>query len=104
MGRSKKDIEKKLAEATKYLKSIGCKEIILFGSLSDGRFDKFSDIDLAVSGISPGAYFRAVAVLSSKVEWKVDLVAMDYVSKEFAQRIRRQGRILYATQKSRRRY
>jgi predicted nucleotidyltransferase len=96
MVRSKKDIEKKLAEATEYLKSIGCKEIILFGSLSDGTFDRFSDIDLAISGISPGAYFRTVAVLSSRVGWKVDLVAIDYISKDFAQRIRKRGKILYA--------
>jgi predicted nucleotidyltransferase len=91
-----KHLDEKLTKAIEYLKSIGCKEIILFGSLSDGRFDKFSDIDLAVSGISPGAYFRAVAVLYSIVGWKVDLVAMDYVSKDFAQRIRKRGKILYA--------
>lgn len=96
MLRSKKSIEKKLVQTTEYLKSIGCKEIILFGSLSDGTFDKFSDIDLAISGISPGAYFRTVAVLSSLVGWKVDLVAIDYISKDFAQRIRKRGKILYA--------
>ena len=91
-----KHLDEKLTKGIEYLKSIGCKEIILFGSLSNGRFDKFSDIDLAVSGISPGAYFRTVAVLSSMVGWKVDLVAIDYVSKDFAQRIRKRGKILYA--------
>ncbi len=96
MVRSKKIIEKKLSEATKYLKSIGCKEIILFGSLSDGTFDRFSDIDLAISGISPWSYFEAVVVLSSLIGWKVDLVAMDYIPKEFEKRIRKQGKILYA--------
>jgi predicted nucleotidyltransferase len=96
MVRSKKGIEKKLAEATEYLKSIGCKEIILFGSLSDGTFDRFSDIDLAISGISPRSYFKAVAVLSSLIGWKVDLVTMDYIPKEFEKRIRKLGRTLYA--------
>jgi len=96
MVRSKKDIEKKLAEATEYLKSIGCKEIILFGSLSDGAFDRSSDIDLAISGISPRSYFKTVAVLSSLIGWKVDLVTMDYISKEFEKRIRKQGKLLYA--------
>jgi len=91
-----KHLDEKLTKGIEYLKSIGCKEIILFGSLSNGRFGKFSDIDLAVSGISPGAYFRTVAVLSSMVGWKVDLVAIDYVSKDFAQRIRKRGKILYA--------
>jgi predicted nucleotidyltransferase len=78
------------------LKSIGCKEIILFGSLSDGTFDRFSDIDLAISGISPQSYFKAVAVLSSLIGLKVDLVMMDYISKEFEKRIRKQGKLLYA--------
>lgn len=96
MLRSKKSIEKKLSQATEYLKSIGCKEIILFGSLSDGTFDKFSDIDLAISGISPLSYFEAVVVISSLIGWKVDLVAMDYISNDFAQRIRKRGKILYA--------
>lgn len=91
-----KHLDEKLTKAIEYLKSIGCKEIILFGSLSDGTFDGFSDIDLAVSGVSPRAYFRAVAVLSSIVGWKVDLVAMDHISKELKQRIRKQGRRLYA--------
>ncbi len=96
MVRSKKIIEKKLAEATEYLKSIGCKEIILFGSLSDGTFDRFSDIDLAISGISPLSYFEAVVVISSLMRVKVDLVAMDYIPKEFEKRIRKHGKTLYA--------
>jgi len=96
MVRSKKDIQKKLAKATEYLKSIGCREIILFGSLSDGTFDKFSDIDLAVSGLSPRSYFSTVAVLSSLIGWKVDLVTMDHIPKELEKRIRKQGKILYA--------
>ena len=96
MVRSKKDIQKKLAQATEYLKSIGCKEIILFGSLSDGTFDRFSDIDLAISGITPWSYFEAVAVLPSLIGCKVDLVTMDHISDELEKRIRKQGKMLYA--------
>ena len=96
MARSEKRIERKLDKATEYLKSIGCKEIILFGSFSDGTFDRFSDIDLAVSGISPWVYFEAVVVLPSLIGGKVDLVSMDHTSAELRKRIRRQGRILYA--------
>jgi predicted nucleotidyltransferase len=50
-------VEEKLTRAIEYLKSIGCSEIILFGSLADGMADESSDIDLAVSGISPRTYF-----------------------------------------------
>ena len=97
MVRSKKSIKKKLDQATEYLKSIGCKEIILFGSLSDGTSDRYSDIDLAVSGISPWSYFEAVVVLPSLIGSKVDLVSMDHTSAELRKRIRKQGKILYAT-------
>lgn len=96
MIRSKKDIEKKLAKATGYLKSIGCKEIILFGSLTDGTSDRYSDIDLAVSGISPWLYFEAVVALPSLIGCKVDLVTMNHISAEFEKKIRKQGKLLYA--------
>ena len=89
-------IKGKLKIATDYLKSVGCKEIILFGSLADGTADESSDIDLAVSGISPRTYFKTVAEISSVVGMKVDLVTMDHVSKEFREKIQKQGRRLYA--------
>jgi predicted nucleotidyltransferase len=91
------NLDKKLFKATEYLKTLGAKEIILFGSLADGSFDSHSDIDLAVSGISPRAYFRAVAELPSLLKWKVDLVAIDHARKDFAAYIRKYGKIIYAS-------
>ncbi len=96
MWKNRLRIEEKLKRATVYLKSIGCKEIILFGSQVSGEADKSSDIDLAVSGISPGTYFKTVVEISSIVGWKVDLVPMDYISGEFREKIRKHGRSLYA--------
>ena len=92
----KKEIEKKLAKAIEYLKSLGCKEIILFGSLADGTFNEYSDIDLAVSGIAPRNYFKAVAVLPSIIDFRVAIVALDYVSTNFAKRIRERGERIFA--------
>lgn len=89
-------IKKRLKLAEEYLKSVGCKEIILFGSLANGMADKFSDIDLAVSGISPDIYFKSLAEISSVVGWKVDLVSMDYISADFKESIQKHGRCLYA--------
>ena len=90
------NLDKKLFKATEYLKSIGAKEIILFGSLADGTFDSRSDIDLAVAGISPKAYFRAVVELPSLVNWKVDLIAIDHARQDFAGYIRKYGKVIYA--------
>lgn len=91
-----KKIEKKIAKAIEYLKSLGCEEIIAFGSLADGTFDEYSDIDLAISGIAPRKYFKAVAVLPSIIDHKVDLVALDYVSADFAKKIRERGEKIFA--------
>jgi predicted nucleotidyltransferase len=62
----------------------------------DGTADQSSDIDLAVSGLSPRAYFKTVAEISSIVGWKVDLVTMDHVSKDFKKKIQKHGKRLYA--------
>lgn len=96
MQKMRLKIEDKLTIATDYLKSIGCKEIILFGSLVDEQTNEFSDIDLAVSGISPRTYFKTLVEISSIVGWKVDLVTMDYISKDFLEKIRREGKRIYA--------
>ena len=90
-------IEKKLRKAIEYLKSIGCREIILFGSLANGTADDFSDIDLAITGLEPRTYFKAVAVISSIVGQRVDLITMDYVLKDFEDKIRKEGIRLYGT-------
>ena len=96
MQRNRSRMKDKITIATEYLKSIGCKEIILFGSLAHGSADDSADIDLAVSGISPRTYFKTVAEISSIVGWKVDLVTMDYISKEFSEEIRKEGKTIYA--------
>ncbi len=50
--------------------------VVAFGSLTEAdRFRSWSDVDLAVWGLSPGDYFEAVAhVLDVGGEIKVDLI------------------------------
>ncbi|MBN2542042.1 nucleotidyltransferase domain-containing protein [bacterium] len=90
-----KKIDKKIKKATDYLISIGCKEIILFGSMAKGTVTENSDIDLAIRGISPRSYFKTVAEISSIVGQKVDLVALDYISTDFEEKIKKEGIRLY---------
>lgn len=54
----------------------GAKQVKVFGSLVDkGRYTKWSDIDLAVWGIAPEQYFKAmVAVDRLSPDISVDLV------------------------------
>ena len=55
----------------------GATRIVAFGSLTRRDwFSPWSDIDLAVWGISPDAFYRAVAVATGLApEFKVDLIA-----------------------------
>lgn len=53
MLKGKWKIEEKITITTDYLKSLGCREIILFGSLAIGDADEFYDSYLALSVISP---------------------------------------------------
>lgn len=86
-----KEIDEKIAKAIEYLKSIGCKEVFLFGSLVDGTFNEDSDIDIAVTGISGRNYFKALVELPKIVNHKVDLVALDFTSKDFVKKIKDRG-------------
>jgi len=54
----------------------GANRVVVFGSLAHNEwFTHWSDIDLAASGISPDAFFRAVAAVTGlSTEFKVDLV------------------------------
>jgi len=95
--KTKTKIEKKRARVIEYLQLIGCKGIILFGSLANGMVDESSDIDLAIAGISPRTYFKTVAVIYSIAGQKVDLITLDYIPKDFEEKIRREERRFYAT-------
>jgi len=86
-----KEIDEKVSKAVEYLKSIGGKDIFLFGSLVDGTYNINSDIDLAATGISARNYFKALVELPKIINHKVDLVALDFTSKDFEKKIRSKG-------------
>ncbi len=61
--------------ARELFKHFGAHRVVLFGSAARGDIHKKSDIDLAVWGILPKDFYRAVAFASGySKEWKVDLV------------------------------
>lgn len=67
-------------------------KIILFGSLTRADFSQWSDIDLAVWGISASDYYKAVAYASGYSSvFKVDLVDADDCSKSLLQHITQNG-------------
>jgi len=61
--------------AQELVKRFGAHRVVLFGSAARGDIHKKSDIDLAVWGIPPKDFYRAVAFASGySKEWRVDLV------------------------------
>jgi predicted nucleotidyltransferase len=71
----------------------GATRVVVFGSLAhDEWFTRWSDIDLAAWGISPDAFFRAVAeVTGLSAEFKVDLVDPHDCRPAMRQSIDREG-------------
>jgi predicted nucleotidyltransferase len=60
--------------AKELVERFGAKKVVLFGSLARGGYSRWSDIDLAVWGIPPVEFFKAVSFATGFSEtWKVDL-------------------------------
>jgi predicted nucleotidyltransferase len=68
--------------ATEFLKSEGCSEVFLFGSLVTGDIHENSDIDIGIKGLPPQKFFRVYGRLDEKLTNALDLVDFDS-SKDF---------------------
>jgi predicted nucleotidyltransferase len=66
-----------LDKAALALKAAGAKEVYVFGSASKGGMRPNSDIDIAVSGLPPEVFFRAMAKASRALGRPIDLIDLD---------------------------
>jgi predicted nucleotidyltransferase len=64
-------------KAAEILKAAGCHECYIFGSISDGRADERSDIDIAVRGLPAERFFFVYGQLARQVKRPIDLVDLD---------------------------
>ncbi|PDW05105.1 nucleotidyltransferase family protein [Candidatus Viridilinea mediisalina] len=74
------DVARNLARAVAILKAGGCQEVYLFGSTATGTRHVGSDLDFAVRGCPPHAFFQLLGQLLSELEHPVDLVDLDLSS------------------------
>jgi predicted nucleotidyltransferase len=75
-----------------YLYERGAGKVWLFGSVAKGRRqDERSDLDLAVAGLPPEVYFRAVSELERILDVDVDLVEVERASPVLREAIVRDG-------------
>lgn len=71
------DLTTCIRKATEVLKSFGAKEVYLFGSAATDEMDEHSDIDLAVTGLPPEVFFRAMSTAHDCLDRNLDLVDLD---------------------------
>jgi predicted nucleotidyltransferase len=62
------------------LKRSGAKTVYLFGSAAKGTMHNDSDVDLAVSGLPPENFFKALSVANSLLDRPVHLIDLDEVT------------------------
>lgn len=66
-----------IEKAARVLKTFGATEVYLFGSVGNGTATRHSDIDLAVSGIPPKMFFKAMGSALNVLKREFDLVDLD---------------------------
>lgn len=66
-----------IERAAASLRASGAQEVYLFGSAANGTMREDSDIDLAVSGLPPERFFRAMGEAGDILQCPFDLVDLD---------------------------
>ncbi|NLF97356.1 MAG: nucleotidyltransferase domain-containing protein [Candidatus Riflebacteria bacterium] len=89
-GKMKKRVEK----AAALLKSAGCKEVYLFGSVAEGNDNEDSDIDIAIKGCPQGRFFELLGRLMLELDCEVDLVNLDHED-AFSKHLLNKGQLLH---------
>jgi predicted nucleotidyltransferase len=82
-----------IQRAVEILRSAGCTDVFVFGSLSSGRAREESDIDLAVRGCPKGKFFHLLGRLLLELDHPVDLVSLDSQD-PFARHLEEEGDLL----------
>jgi uncharacterized protein len=90
-GRARRLRARLPAAMTCLRRDYGVETVILFGSLANRTCGPDSDVDLAVSGLSKTAYFKALADMMALFEGPVDLVRLEDAPPSLRERIDAEG-------------
>ena len=86
----KNDIKKSI----QILKENGAKEVFIFGSIANGKFNEKSDIDIAVKGLEKKDFYRVASILMFELENQFDLIDLDDKENRFSQMLLSVGGLL----------
>ncbi len=83
-----------IKKATKILKENGAKEVFIFGSIANGKFNENSDIDIAVKGLNEKDFYKVASILMFELENEFDLIDLDDKQNRFSQMLLKVGGLL----------
>ena len=83
-----------IKKAIEILKENGAKEVFIFGSIANGKFNINSDIDIAVRGIEGEKFYKVASILMFELENEFDLIDLDDKENRFSQMLLEVGGLL----------
>lgn len=83
-----------IKKATQILKENGAKEVFIFGSIANGKFNENSDIDIAVKGLDEKVFYKVASILMFELENEFDLIDLDDKENRFSQMLLKVGGLL----------
>lgn len=83
-----------IKKVVKILKENGAKEVFVFGSIANGKFNEHSDIDIAVKGLNESDFYKVASILMFEIENEFDLIDLDDKSNRFSQMLLKVGGLL----------
>ena len=82
-----------LSRAAATLRAEGAQEVYVLGSAATGTLEPESDIDMAVSGLSPERFFRAASRAEDILRRPLDLMDLDEPS-PLVRHLRKEGALV----------
>jgi predicted nucleotidyltransferase len=71
------EVSPEIRRAAEVFKALGAREVYVFGSSAHGLSGPASDIDMAVRGLPPSLFFRAMSKASDVLHRPLDLIDLD---------------------------
>lgn len=71
------ELRESIERAAATLRAAGAREVYIFGSAARGTMRDDSDVDMAVAGLPPEAFFRAMGQARASLGRELDLVDLD---------------------------
>ena len=86
------EIKGLIKKAAEVLREAGAREVYLFGSAATGMMREESDIDMAVSGLPPQDFFKAMGEAHSILGRQLDLIDLDE-NNLFTEYLKKKGKL-----------